>query len=282
MIGIEKLIDHSSKLGSLPAIVFRIFDAMDDPNSTATNIGQIINDDPALTGRLLKLVNSPFYGFSSKVDTVYRAIALIGHRELRSVVLAASAVKVFNGVPAELVNMPMFWRRSLYTGVIARILAAYRKEREIERYFIAGLLHDLGSLLLYLQMPEQMTAAIEQRHLNHISLNEAEKNEMGYDHAEVGGALLKRWNLPPLLYSAVHFHLEPDKAPEVNKDAAWLVHLAWQIVRHHVDRDEVLADNDKIDEKIWRANNLDSNLLESILEKAEQQYDASKDVLLSD
>ena len=196
MITLDKLIDQSGKLGSLPAIVYRIFEVMDDPNSTAIKIGRIINEDPALTARLLKLVNSPFYGFVSKVDTVYRAIALIGHRELRSVVLATSAIKAFDGIPEDLVDMEAFWKRSLNTAVVARVLAAFRREKEIERYFIVGLLHDIGSLLLYLQQPEQQTQAIVNHHAEKIPLWQAEKKVFGFDHAEVGGALLKKWNLP--------------------------------------------------------------------------------------
>ncbi len=280
MLTLDKLIDQSGKLGSLPAIVSRIFEVMDDPNSTAIQIGRIINEDPALTARLLKLVNSPFYGFVSKVDTVYRAIALIGHRELRSVVLATSAVKVFDGIPSDLVDMETFWKRSLNAAVVARVLAAFRREKEIERYFIVGLLHDIGSLLLYMYLPEHEAKAIVAHHAEEISLWQAEKNEMGFDHAEVGGALLKKWNLPPVLSNAVQFHLYPQEASKDYQSAAWLAHLAWQIVRHHIDRDRLLAEDAEIDEAIWQMNDLDPELLPQILEKADQQFMASKDILL--
>ncbi len=277
---LDKLIDRSGKLGTLPAIVHRIFQVMDDPSSTAIQIGRIINEDPALTARLLKLVNSPFYGFVSKVDTVPRAIALIGHRELRSVVLATSAIKAFEGIPADLVDMEAFWKRSLNTAVVARVLAAFRREKEIERFFIVGLLHDIGSLLLYLQQPEQQAQAIVQSHADNSPLWLAEKDVFGFDHAEVGGALLKKWNLPPLLCQAVRFHLYPDQAPESDQSAAWLVHLAWQIVRHHLERDNRLAEDAEVDAEIWAANELAPDLLPQILEKAEQQFMASRDIIL--
>ena len=277
---LDKLIDRSGKLGTLPAIVHRIFQVMDDPSSTAIQIGRIINEDPALTARLLKLVNSPFYGFVSKVDTVPRAIALIGHRELRSVVLATSAIKAFEGIPADLVDMEAFWKRSLNTAVVARVLAAFRREKEIERFFIVGLLHDIGSLLLYLQQPEQQAQAIVQSHADNSPLWQAEKAVFGFDHAEVGGALLKKWNLPPLLCQAVRFHLYPDQAPESDQSAAWLVHLAWQIVRHHLERDHRLAEDAEVDAEIWAANQLAPDLLPQILEKAEQQFMASRDIIL--
>lgn len=280
MLSLEKLIDRSGKLGSLPAIVYRVFEAMDDPKSTASQIGKVINDDPALTARLLKLVNSPFYGFSGRVDTVYRAVALIGHKELRSVVVAASAIKVFDGIPSELVSMPVFWKRSLATAVVARVLAAFKREKEIERFFIAGLLHDIGSLLLYLQLPEEMTQVLHQQRTDGVELSKAEKDVIGYDHTEVGGALLKKWNLPALICHSVRFHQTPEKAPAAEKSAAWLIHLAKLIEAHYIGLDHVLEEDSGIDISVWQANSLDPDLLPKILEKAEQQYEGSKDILL--
>ena len=281
MLSLEKLIEKSDKLGTLPAIVHRIFEVMDNPKSTATQIGRIINEDPALTARLLKLVNSPFYGFASKIDTVYRSIALIGHQELRSVVLATSAVKIFEGIPSDLVSMPVFWRRSLNTAVVARVLAAFQRQKEIERYFIAGLLHNIGSLVLYLQMPDEMNKALEMEKLEHIPLWQAEDVVMGFTHGDVGGALLKKWNLPPVLYQAVNFHLYPEDAPKIYQNAAMLVHLASQIESEVIESLAHGREAGEIDAAIWEANNLSSDILEKVLEKAEQQYSASKDIFLS-
>lgn len=280
MLSLEKLIDRSGKLGSLPAIVYRVFDMMDDPKSTATKIGKVINDDPALTARLLKLVNSPFYGFTAKVDTVYRAVALIGHKELRSVVVAASAIKVFDGIPSELVDMKAFWKRSLSTAVTARVLAAFKREKEIERYFIAGLLHDIGSLLLYLKLPEEMSQALQMHQSDGVEISKAEKKVLGYEHTEVGGALLKKWNLPAQICGSVRHQLVPEKAPQAEQQAAWLIKLATEIVSHHIERDPQLGEDAEIAPAIWQANNLDIELLPKILEKAEQQYESSKDILL--
>lgn len=281
MLSLEKLIDRSGKLGSLPAIVYRVFDVMDEPSSTAAQIGRVINDDPALTARLLKLVNSPFYGFSAKVDTVYRAVALIGHKELRSVVVAASAIKVFDGIPSDLVSMPEFWKRSLSTAVVARVIAAFKREKEIERYFIAGLLHDIGSLLLYLQQPAEMTQALQLQQSEGISLSKAEKQVLGFDHTEVGGALLKKWNLPPRICSSIRFQESPAKAPEADQDAAWLVCLARAIVDNYSELDGTQESTGEISDELWQANNLDASLLPKMLEKAQQQFESSRDILLT-
>ncbi len=281
MLSLDKLIEHSGKLGSLPAIVYRVFDVMDNPKSTAAQIGRIINDDPALTARLLKLVNSPFYGFTAKVDTVYRAVALIGHKELRSVVVAASAVKAFDGIPPELISMQDFWKRSLSTAVTSRVLAAFKREKEIERYFIAGLLHDIGSLLLLLKLPDEMARVLQKQKLEGMDRCEAENEILGYDHTQVGGGLLKKWNLPPLICGAVKFQQAPQNASEAEQRGAWLIHLASAIVAHHIERDERLPEDAQIDVAIWQANKLDYDLLPKILDKSQQQYESSRDILLS-
>ena len=286
MLSLEKLIDRSGKLGSLPAIVYKVFEVMDEPNSTATKIGKVINDDPALTARLLKLVNSPFYGFTGKVDTVYRAVALIGHEELRSVVIAASAIKVFDGIPAELVSMNDFWKRSLSTAVTARVLAAFKREKVIERFFIAGLLHDIGSLLMYLKLPDEMAQVLQLQKADGIDRINAEKDIIGYDHAEVGGGLLKKWNLPPQICAAVRYQVNPEAAPQSEQQAAWLIKLASEIVDHHLDLDDdsadrASADATSIDNSLWVENGLDPSLLDKIIEKSQQQYESSKDILIS-
>ncbi|VAW58239.1 Predicted signal transduction protein [hydrothermal vent metagenome] len=280
MLSLDKLVERSGKLGSLPAIVYRVFDVMDNPKSTATQIGRIINDDPALTARLLKLVNSPFYGFTAKVDTVYRAVALIGHKELRSVVVAASAIKVFDGIPSELISMQDFWKRSLSTAVTGRVLAAFKREKEIERYFIAGLLHDIGSLLMFLKLPDEMAQVLQQQQAEGTDRCEAENEILGYDHTQAGGDLLRKWNLPPLICGAVKFQHAPQNAPQAEQRGAWLIHLASAIVAHHIERDPLLAEDAEIDVGIWQANKLDHGLLPKILDKSRQQYESSKDILI--
>lgn len=280
MLSLEKLIERSGKLGSLPAIVYKVFEVMDAPKSTAALIGKVINDDPALTARLLKLVNSPFYGFTAKIDTVYRAVALIGHEELRSVVVAASAVKVFDGIPSELMSMDDFWVRSLKVAVTARVLAAFKREKVIERYFIAGLLHDIGSLLLYLKMPEEMAQVLQLQKTDGIELCMAEKEIIGFDHTEVGGGLLKKWNLPPQICGAIRYQLAPLNAPEKEQSAAWLICLAGEIVTQCLEK-ELNADEADIDVDLWKENKLDTALLPKILEKSQQQFESSKGILLS-
>lgn len=277
---IKQLISQNAELGSLPAIVTRIYEVIANPKSSAIQIGRIINEDPALAGRLLKVVNSPFYGFRSKVDTVYRAIALIGHKELYNLVLATSAVKKFSGVPNDLVDMKSYWHGSLYCGILARILASYRRESEIERYFVIGLLHDIGSLLLYSLEPERSAAALERSKKEQIPIWQSEQEEFGFDHAELGAELLKCWGLPSTIVEAVHYHIRPSYAPTHEKEAT-LVHLAWNIVKLEIEKKAHLPDNPDIDiSAAWKNAGIDCEALPEILEKAAQHYDTARRAIL--
>ena len=281
MITIEQLLERSGDLGSLPAVVIRINQAIDDPSSNATTIGRIVNEDPALTAQLLKLVNSPFYGFRSRIDTVFRAIAIIGHRELRHLVLTAHALKTFSDMPNELVSMPQFWRRSLSIGVMTRVLASYARERDIERLFISGLLHDIGSLLIYQQIPHEASELIRRSRREGVWLRDLEEQEMGFDHAEVGGALLEAWGLPAVLVEAVRYHLQPEKAPEDHQKAAYLVHLAHEIHHHHLDRDPGLAEDAEIDPVLFEKLEIPVDSLEKMIEQAKSHFEDARSMIMS-
>jgi len=278
---IEQLIESSGELGSLPAVIMRVNQALDDPDVSGAKVGRIVNEDPALTASLLKLVNSPFYGLTSTIDTVFRAIALIGFQELRQLVLTSHALKTFNNMPNELVSMPIFWQRSLSIGVLSRILASYARERGIEKYFISGLLHDLGSLIIYQQLPEQAAEIISESKRYGHWVRDKEQQYLGFDHAEVGGALLEGWGLPAIQVAAVRYHLQPENAPEESQKAAMLVNLAFEIYHYHIKRDPVLEDDAEIDPLLFERLGISLDSLEKILEQAKQHFEEGRALLIS-
>jgi len=281
LISIEQLIERSGELGSLPAVVVRINQAIDDPASNATIIGRIVNEDPALTAQLLKLVNSPFYGFRSRIDTVFRAIAIIGHRELRHLVLTAHALKTFSDMPNELISMPIYWRRSLSIGVMTRVLAAYARERDIERLFISGLLHDIGSLLIYQQLPHEASEIIMRSRTKGLWIRDVEEEELGFDHAQVGGALLEAWELPKVLVDSVRYHLQPEKAPEEHQKAAMIVNLAYEIHHHYIDRDPGLAEDAEVEPALFERLEIPYAALDKMLEQAKTHYEEGRSLIMS-
>lgn len=221
----ESLVADVAGLVSPPDICVKIGELIQDPKASTQAIGEIIIRDPNLTARLLKLVNSSFYGLRSKIDTVSRAITVVGTRDLYALVLAISAVKSFSHLPNKLVNMDTFWRHSLYTALIARILAKRVDVLHPERLFIAGLLHDIGSLVVYSRLHELardilLTAKGDEEVFYHM-----EMEMLGFSHADLGSLLLAQWQMSPELQDAVACHHAPAKARTAVLESA-ILHIS--------------------------------------------------------
>ena len=137
----EDLIRGAIEVGTIQTMYQRLIQVIDHPLSSASDVGKVIAEDPGLTARLLRLVNSPIYGFRSRIDTVSQAISIVGMTQLRDLAIGTSFMRLFAKVPSHLVDMDSFWRHSIACGLAARLLAANRREANVERYLVAGLLH---------------------------------------------------------------------------------------------------------------------------------------------
>ena len=221
----RELVAGAVEIASLPEIFLKINEMIDSPRHSAADIGRVISNDSALSARLLKIANSVFYGFPSQIDTISRAITVIGTHELRELILATSVIRSFKGIPNDLVTMEDFWRHSVCCGLAARSLAAYRGEQLVERFFVAGLLHDIGSLLVYRKVPELAREALLRAQHNNVPLFQAEQEVMGFDHAMVGAEILRKWKLPEHFQEATEFHHSPQRAQRFPSDTA-LIHIA--------------------------------------------------------
>lgn len=226
------LVTDNVQLLSLPEVCLRIQQLAEDPQADMTEFGQLVIQDPALTTRLLKLVNSAYYGFPGRIDTVSRAVNLVGIAELRNLTLAMAAMEVFGGLENERFDMLGFWRHSVYCALVARFLARHARVLHAERLFIAGLLHDVGRLLIFGLLPEA-ALRILQRVADGEAPGAAERAELGFDHAAVGYELLSLWRLPDALRNAVAAHHRPETADTARLEAA-LVHIADRIA-HQVE-----------------------------------------------
>ena len=175
------LVKSCVEVSSLPMVFLRINEAISSPRTSVVDISRIIADDPGLTARLLRLVNSPLYNFPGKIETISRAVVIVGTQQLRDLALATSVLKLFEGIPGDLVTMQSFWEHSVSCGLASRILASYRQEPNVERYFVAGMLHDIGRLVIYSQAPalarEALARSREQRkHLYALMLDFVQRN----------------------------------------------------------------------------------------------------------
>lgn len=268
-------IGEVSGLVSPPDVYVKVFDLMESPNATAEEMGVVISQDPSLTARLLKIVNSPFYNFSSRIDTVSRAIAVVGLRELYSLVVAVSAVKSFSAISNDVVNMDTFWRHSIYCGIISRLLAKRCHVLHPERLFIAGLLHDIGNLVIYNRVPDIAQKLLERAEGDEEKLYQAELEELGFTHADLGGELLKQWSLPEGLRDAVACHHNPGCATVAEMDAA-IVHIA-NVLANQSELGafcEVKVSAKEIDPVAWGATGLNSDTFdrEEIIGEAGVQF----------
>jgi putative nucleotidyltransferase with HDIG domain len=197
---------------SPPILYYQLREKLDDPNSTFDDLAAIIKTDPAMSARLLKIVNSAFYGFDEKIDTLKHALNIIGTEQLTDLALAAIVTSKFEGIPRDLINMETFWMHSIGCGIAARKIAKRIPGVEAEKMYLGGMLHDIGSLILFKESPEDTRKILIRCKETGENLFKVEKEILGYDHAEVGALMLTEWKLPERLAEIVKYHHQPAKA----------------------------------------------------------------------
>jgi putative nucleotidyltransferase with HDIG domain len=225
----ETIVARVGTLASLPNIYFQVDRAINHPSSSTALIGTILSYDQALCARLLRIANSAFYGFSRRVESIEDAVRIIGTRQLHDLVLATVVLSQFKGIDTQLVSMPSFWRHSLACSIAARSIARLRREPNVERFFVAGLLHDIGSLAVYQMLPERSQLALERHRDGDKPLDEIERAVIGCDHAAVGAALMTSWTLPPFFRDATANH--HSAGSRGHTPATAVIHLADLLVQ---------------------------------------------------
>lgn len=267
-----ELVKGISAVYTLPDIYYHLDEAINNPTSSNSQITEIISEDTGLAGRVLRLSNSAFYGVPSKIDTISGALAIIGTQQVRDLVLAISVIEAFRGVPENIVSMESFWRHSIACGVAAKIVATQCRVGNLESFFLAGLLHDIGSLIIYSKLEDVASKIISSAKEKGISLHVAEKAALGFDHARLGGLLLEEWKLPKHLIHAVHTHHKPQKTVDQRLEAD-AVHLA-DIIVHAMqmgNSGESLVP--PMDQGAWNRIGLSESSLNNIMSLLEAQYD---------
>lgn len=281
-LSVEDLVSNFSNLISLPDTVMRVNHMTNDQQYSAADIGETINLNPELSARLLRIANSPFFDFPSHINNIPRAVTIIGTQELRDLLLAASAIDAFDDLPNKLIPMETFWRHSLRCGVIARTLATHLHKPNVERFFTAGLLHDIGSLLINHQLPEIANKILVKSRQHRQRRFIIEEDIMGFNHATVGGELLRQWGLPDYLVEAVANHHTPHLAKKYPQDAA-IAHIANYLsntmpssIKEHFDTSEAF------DVTTLSTAGLSPDDLHSILKHSENQFDDTLEIMVYD
>jgi len=222
---LKRLVNQTENVYSLPLIYERLTEVINHPRSSIADITRIISEDQGLTARLLKLANSPLYGHFSKIDSIDMAATIIGTQQLQALALAVSVMEVFTGIPEEIVCMKSFWQHSIACGTVARALATYRREANVERVFAAGILHDVGRVVMCSTIPGVVNETIIAGRAGKSLLFRTEESRLGFTHADVGGGLLMKWLIPVSIAEPVACHHAPSTAVMFPLETA-LVHLA--------------------------------------------------------
>lgn len=222
----RELVQSCTSIFTLPEIYLRVRDTVDNPDSTMDDLADVLKLDPAISARLLRMVNSPLYGSPKQVDTITRAITLMGMQAVKDLVTATSVGRTFSGMTIQLMDVPMFWRKSVFCALLAgRIAQGSCESVDKERFFILGLLRDIGHLILYETVPQRAQSALIEAANLETSLAEVEQSNIGCDFAEVGAELIRSWGMPVQIERAVRHQLNPREAGEFAFYAS-VVHLA--------------------------------------------------------
>ena len=201
-------------LASPPAVYLRLRQLINDPTSSLSDIADLVSTDPALTARLLRVANSAYFGGQSGVDSVARAVAILGTQQIHDIVLATSVISRFQGIPARLVDVNGFWRASVLAAAAARLLADRCRIFDNDRMFTAGLLAQLGQLVLYLRVPSVMSRVLETAQRDDCPVHLVEREVLGFDYAEVSSELFSAWQLPASLVEPIRHHTDLSAAAD--------------------------------------------------------------------
>jgi HD-like signal output (HDOD) protein len=279
----ESLVADVRDLVSLPEVAIQVNALVNNPRASANAIAEVISRDPSLTARLLRIANSPFFGLSTKIGTVQRAITVIGAKQLRDLVVATCAIRAFRGIPNQLVSLDDFWYHSLYCAIAARVLAQRRRLTHADTLFVAGLLHDIGQLIIFNRLPEQAREAVrlsmEDPHT--MDMHQAEQEVFGFTHATVGGLLLRHWRLPALIEECVSHHHTPEKAGKFPIEVA-ILHIANIIATMAEINSLDPEDVPPIKSSAWKQAGLSPELIEPVMRDTQRLFREARLLFLAD
>lgn len=206
---INKMISTLGELPSSPRIVSTIMQLTSDPNTEITTLEKHLSADPSIAAKLLKLSNSSFYGQRKSVSTLKQAILIIGFHTLRSLVVAASIHSLYGKKGKDSIENKL-WEHSLATAIACRLLALKIRHMQFEEIFMAGLLHDIGKLVMNQKLGEDYENICRKVESGHLQFHTEEEQTFGFTHCDVGMMLLSKWNLPQGLINAVYKHHNMD------------------------------------------------------------------------
>jgi putative nucleotidyltransferase with HDIG domain len=237
-----KKIDTIKEIPTLPSIVFELNKYLQNPETSIKKVSETIEKDQAMALKILRLVNSAFYGFQSKISNVQNAVVLLGYNAVRNSVVSLSVIKSFSSVLAlEGFDIKDFWRHSLAVAVTGKSLALLSRSESSDNCFAAGLLHDIGKIILAQYFQDLFEKVWLASKNEYSSFYKAEKNELPADHTKIGAHLATKWQLPKGLVDTIRWHHEYQSESE-NAGLIMIIYLANKIVNSYDEDPELRLD----------------------------------------
>ncbi len=225
MQSVDSVIDNVKNLPSLPAIALRIIQEIKKDKISNNSLAEIISYDPALTTKILKIANSSFYAISSGVESIDRAVQILGQEALKNIALSFVIVKGLKRNNVDNFDHELFWKRSITAAVSAEMLAS-RLNGKREDTFVIPLLMDIGALVMYMINPHEYFKVFDEKRVSGLTTVEAEKKLLGYDHQELGSSILMKWKIPDNISQPIAYHHDPENCPPDIKDVVEILQLA--------------------------------------------------------
>ena len=274
-----EILRKEHQLPALPQVFLELQQAINRSNTSSKDLAAIISQDPSLTAFLLRMVNSAFYSLPVQIDTISRAVTVVGVNQLSTLAVGTSLMSLFDDVPADVIDVVQFWKHSVCCGLVARRLCRMTRRGDPERAFVAGLLHDIGQLILLQAAPERAAAVLAHARSRDVLLYEEEKNLLGFDHATLGGMLLRKWNFPFVLVSAVLEHHHPRENQKEDEPA--LVHCAETIATALGVGSSGEYFVQPPDPAVWDSMGLTPERMDEMIEDLDEELEEAFEVLIS-
>ncbi|MDG5814356.1 HDOD domain-containing protein [Chitinispirillales bacterium ANBcel5] len=225
-------LQSTDTIPTIPEVICSLTALLENPRTSAEEIGRAIKSDQALASKVLKLVNSAFYGFPGRIGSITHAVVILGFSTVKNVILTASILQNFRTITnsSQEFDAEQFWLHSVACGVAAKCIARHQGHSNCDDFFTAGLIHDIGKIIFFHYMQEEFWETIKYARQKDALFFDCEKQLFSITHQEIGGELARRWNLPLHLKDAISYHHTPSVTRH-GYDITAVVHLADIFVR---------------------------------------------------
>lgn len=280
MINLDGIIQRINEFPTLPTIYSNLMDVMVNPRSTAMDVANVVSKDQASASKVLKAANSSVYGFQGRVTNISQAVMFLGFEEIKNLITALSIIDLFASIKTKnAINPVNLWKHSIAVGTLARSIGKTIGVKEIENYFLAGILHDLGKLLFYKIIPDSYSKVMNYSVENRITHREAELKIIGTNHLVAGEILAEKWKLPLAIRNVIRYHSAGTISGKIDElvSCVHIANISANMFGFGSKGDETLQEPNK---SVWKDLDLPHNFFTSNIAKFQAEYEESVKLLL--